>query len=203
MHHNKNIKYLAVFFFVLISCNTSRKLYEKYCMKAETVNNTVLLFDTDNKLFKGYSYSDVAGQFLATGRWEIDRDTLYLLPDRPSLVDSITVVGNNADGHTIVRVIDVERKQPIEGVLISVGDKSYTTSEKGEVVLSAINGENLLLSYKNIQGSILTTDIAKRTVNVNIDFRKLNSFNVSKKWLLKNKKIIPLDEGFSIFKKCQ
>ena len=202
MHHNKNIKYLAVFSFVLISCNTSRKLYDKYCMQAETVNNTVLFFDANNRLFKGYSYSDVAGQFLVTGRWAIDRDTLYLLPDRPSLIDSITIVANNADDHTVIRVIDAERKQAIEGVLISVGDKNYTTSEKGEVVLSAINAENLLLNYKNIQGIILVTDIAKRTVNVNIDFRKLNSFNVSKKWLLKNKKIIPLEEGFSIFKKC-
>lgn len=172
-------------------------------MKEETTNNTVLFFDIENKLFRGSSNSDIAGQFLVTGKWAIISDTLYLLPEKPSLVDSVTVVENNADGSTVIRVIDVEQKKPISGVLISVGEKNYTTSEKGEVVLNIISSDILLVRHNNLQANILVADIAKRTVNVNIDFRKLNTFSVSKKWLLKNNKIVPLDTGFTIFNRCR
>jgi len=170
-------------------------------MMKQSPDNTTLWINND-KTFFGRSYSDIGGEFSIAGKWQSNEDTIFLKTKVPSLVDNVITLSTNENYTTLIRLVDVERGKPIVGVVLSTGDKTYTTTEKGEVLLPTINTDYLRISYMQMSEPLLASLVKSKTVIVNIDLRKLKSFRVSEHWLLKGKKLIPLDKGFSMFKKC-
>lgn len=199
-HSNKILKGLTLII-GLASCVSTKHLANKYCMVGSSPNTTTLFFNS-NATYVGYSNSDVAGQFTTRGRWIKNNDTLFLIPGKSSLIDSREIVSKNADGSTIIKIIDVERNRPMEGIIIRVGDKIIQTKENGEVVLNGLLPEILYLDYMNLHDELPSAGILGKIVNINIDFRKINTFNVSKTWLVRKRKIIPIETGFTEFKEC-
>jgi len=184
------------------SCVSTKHLSSKYCMVSSSSNITTLSFSS-NATYVGYSSSDVAGQFITRGKWLKNSDTLFLIPDRYSLIDSKEITSTNTDDTSVIKFIDIERSRPIEGIIVRVGNKIFETAENGEVVLNGLLPKILYISYMNLHDEVLSADISGKTVNINIDFRKMNTFNVSRIWLIRKRKIIPIEKGFTEFKECK
>ena len=205
MYLNNEFKYYLIFLFVLSSCNTSKKLYSQYCMNIGGPDNTVLWFNDDNS-FRGLSYSDVAGNFYVAGEWIKSNDTILLRFVTPSIVDSITTTpNNNVNKETIITITDIENNKPIEGVVLFANERRYTTSEKGVAVIETININSKFLNfeYMDVKDSVEVNLVKGDSATISFDFRKLQSFQVSGKWIIKNKKLIPLERGYSIFRRCK
>jgi hypothetical protein len=185
------------------SCTPIKQIDRKYCMIRSLPDKTTLSFFYLDSTYAGFSQSDIAGNFITKGKWTTHNDTLFLIPERISLIDSKEILSKNNDGKTIIKIIDVERKRPLEAVIIRVGDKIFQTKENGEVALIEISSKILQVEYFNLKQEISTDEILGKTIKINIDFKKLQTFDLSKTWLIKKGRIVPIEKGFSEFRKCK
>jgi hypothetical protein len=196
--------FLSVIAILCFACNSFRQLEGTYCIVQKSVSpdNTTLVLKSDNT-FNGKSWSDIAGSFSVSGTWLKSNDTLYLKAKQPRLIDTIIYSQKiNSSSYLNVQIVDIERKKPLEGVYIFDGNKSYQSNEEGNVTISSVQGDFLAIEYMGIRDSISSRKIYKGEIKVFFNFKNLQTFSMSQKWLIKKNNIIPIEKGFSVFRKC-
>lgn len=201
----RNKIFLLVITFSGFSCNPLKHINGKYCIIKNSVspNNTILVLNSNNT-FNGKSGSDIAGNFSVSGKWRTNGDTLFMDIKKPKLVDTIIYLPKAISTSALsVQIFDNEKKMPIEDVNIFCDNKIYTTDKKGSVNIDSILQGFLTFNYLGVKDTISSGQMKNMgVIKVFLNFSDLQTFSISEKWIIKRRKIIPIEKGYSAFKKC-
>lgn len=184
-----------------ISCSSSRQLEGIYC-NVQKMGPDFATIDFSNKTFLAKTWSDVAGEFITKGSWSKIGDTVFLNPVKNSVVDSIVEISSPVGENLVITFIDKQIKKPLKNIKIRVKRQEYVSNEDGVIEMPQINSNILYLTYNTISDT-LKTSLLMGKVDIYLDFRKLKSFKLPEKWLLKGNKLSPLQKNFTSFKKCK
>lgn len=195
-----NILTILLSICLAVSCSLEKRVSGEYCISNKLPNRTVLFFRNDNT-YNGYSDSDIMGRFLTSGRWAMVHDTLKLVSDKIKLIDSIAIT-SFLDNMTKLVFVEKESEMPISGILVKNLNQAQVSNVLGQISFDSLNDENLSIHFNNLHDELNFKIVKNKSTTIYMDFSQTLSFKVSSSWIVRGNRIIPLESGYSIFKKC-
>lgn len=200
MHLNKSCLIFAFSLVLLISCSTSRSPNGNYCV-SKNIGPDYTTIAFTNKTYTAKSWSDVAGEFMVEGSWDKMGDTIFLTPFKRKIVDTVIKTGATVGGNLVIKLIDKQKKKPLENVIIRDNEHEYVSNEDGIVKIPRAKSSILFFAYHTINDT-LDTSTLNGNVEIYLNFESLKSIQLPDKWLLKGKRLIPVKKNYTSFKKC-
>lgn len=200
MRLNKTLFIIGIPVMLSAGCNISRIPNGNYCIP-KNIGPDYITVSFSDKSYKAKSWSDVAGEFIVEGSWNKMGDTIFLNPFKPRLVDTIIKTSAAAGEDLVIKLIDKEKKKPLENAIIRQNEQEYVSNEYGIVKIPKINSGALLFSYYTISDTI-DNSMLSGNVEIYLNFERLKSIQLPDKWLLKGKRLIPVQKNYTALKKC-
>ncbi len=192
MHLNNWTVYLLILILLIYGCKASQSLVGKYCMISDkSPDNTTIVFKND-KTFTGISHSDIGGEFLVQGTWEMNDGVVITKSRKLKVIDSLIMRNDPSVINSLkLKILDAEKLKPLEGVVITVNDKEgkqYTTDSKGYATIKN-NATEITLNYIGIKDSLGLERGANNEIDIYLNFKNIRTFDIPEKWEMKGHSI--------------
>jgi hypothetical protein len=187
------------------ACNSQKRLVGTYLSENSDVTSSVVLILQADGEFTVKSRSDVAGYFITNGQWRKSQDTVYF-DVKPDKFDQSEFNYSYDPSYNTVKV-EAYRKRDSTGLYfvklyLNGSETPMDTIRTGVFFARADSIQSIRM---NLNGDIIELKPPHKKANRFIfywDFESTRpSVLVSKTWKVQGRKLIPLEPGFSIFRK--
>lgn len=149
--------------------------------------------------FEFYGWSDILGREIIKGNWNHKKDTIFLNKYEELHYNLIKVeqeYDESIDGVKIM-ILDKLDRFILYGSTIWVNDdnESFLIDKSGYLLLKKGDIYKIKVKYFSTDSIEVNKSYNKYTILIDIMSRKLDYFYLSPKWILKGRKLIPLDKN--------
>ena len=207
-HMHRDSKWIVCAWVLLYLCACSPTLRingEYYSLLNEDNPNKEMLSIGRDGSFSYKTWSDILGESRTSGTWRATSDTLYLAENYKDSLQAVGISEGVANNQPETRIVVLDgNKNPLAGALVSINvtDVYSQTDVNGSVVFSSQYIKSITVKYLSLVRVLNVQNYNSKNFVVVINFDKLNlkRSHLFHKWLIKNKKIIPIDDNGSVLK---
>jgi hypothetical protein len=164
-------------------------------------DNQIVEFENDS-LFTYTYWSDILGQEQVSGKWFLKKDTLYLRREQEQASQKLLLLQermNDSLSKERLQVVEKYDREALTGaeVYLNNEQKPYKIDPTGIIFSNNGSISQIKVKYLSWEDSIQVKD---KNANdflllVNIQGQRMNYSYLSSKWIVKKRKLIPVDEN--------